>query len=479
MHNITIVSLGPGSRDLLTLGTLDALRLSSRVILRTGLCDAARFLSDSHISYDTLDLLHEQCEDFDELISSAAQAVLDAAENSDVCYAVLDASEDETVTELLKRQSCTVLPGVPISAPFTAAYPSSGLLTMSASALRICGTQHDLLITELDSRMLAGNCKLEMLNWYDASDELLFFDPSSSVCRSFRRIPLEDLDRQPKYDHTCAVLIPSVPLEKRRRFDFYDLVRIMALLRAPGGCPWDREQTHTSLRPYLIEESYETAEALDREDWQDAADELGDVLLQVVFHAAIGREDGSMELSDITTDICRKLIHRHAHVFGKDVCETAEAVTENWNRIKQEDRGEKTKGDSLRSIPVGMEPLLRAAKARKKASEAGFTEESLSMLAERFSEKCSSLQKAADKGREESLRMLLGDMLFDLVEMCRCAGEDSEKLLALSTERFIDRFCRMEKAIIDDGKDMKSLTMPELVVYWKSCGQHDRARNIE
>lgn len=479
MNNITIVSLGPGSRELLTLGALNTLKSSPRVILRTGLCDAACFLSENHISYDTLDLLHEQCEDFDELIASAVQNVLNAAESSDVCYAVLDVSTDETVKELLQKQRCTVLPGVPISAPFAAASPSEGLLTMSASALRIRGTQHDLLITELDSRMLAGSCKLEMLNWYDASDEILFFDPSFTVCRGFRRISLEDLDRQPKYDHTCAVLIPSVPLEKRRRFDFYDLVHIMTLLRAPGGCPWDREQTHASLRPYLIEESYETAEALDREDWQDTADELGDVLLQVVFHAAIGREDGSMELSDITTAICRKMIHRHAHVFGKDVCETAEAVTENWNRIKQEDRGEKTRGDSLRSIPAGMEPLLRAAKARKKASEAGFTEESLSVLAERFSEKCVCLREAADKEEEEKLRLLLGDMLFDLAEMCRCAGEDSEKLLSLSTERFIERFCRMEKAIIDDGKSMKSLTMPELVVYWKGCGQHDRARNIK
>lgn len=371
MKKITVVSLGPGNREYLTLGAIEKMKVAPRLILRTGRCDAARYLEEEKIPFDTLDDIHEECEDFDELTAACVRAVCDAAQKQEICYAVFDASQDESA-RLLMQQGAQAFAGVGITGPLLSACPQESYQVQTADGLEITGIQWPLLITELDNRMLAGESKLKLLEWYDMDKEVLFFPPSEGTQRTFLPVSLSELDRQKKYDHTAAVLVPVSSLQDKERYDFYDLVRILHKLRAPGGCPWDREQTHTTLRPYLIEESYEAADAIDQEDWEHLADELGDVLLQVVFHASIGHATGTMELSDITTAICKKMIRRHRHVFGQDVCPDADAVSRNWDKIKREERGSASQGDVLRDVAVGMEPLLRAAKVQKKARDVGF-----------------------------------------------------------------------------------------------------------
>ena len=284
-------------------------------------------------------------------------------------------------------------------------------------------------------------------------------------------MPLSDIDRQPKYDHTCAVLLPSVGLTERKRFDFYDLVRVMDILRGEDGCPWDKEQTHESLKKYLVEEAYETAAAVSEEDWDHVADELGDVLLQVVFQANIGRQYGTFELADITSHICRKMIDRHRHIFGSDHCETADDVLANWEKIKKEERGYKTQTDVLKGVSPGLPPLMRAAKVQKKARDVGFDwndpRDALKKVHEEAEEVLSELDKNGG-----NLEMELGDLFFACVNAARLSGVDPESALQKATEKFISRFSSMENEILREGKRFQDLTLSEMDVYWKGSKKH-------
>lgn len=471
---ITVVSLGPGPREYLTLGAVETLKKAEKVILRTSLrCGAADYLREIGVQFDTLDFLHEECEDFDELIERAVDYLLAQAEEAPLCYAVFDAAADETVAALRKKASDTaVLPGVPLSAPFLASAPAQEKIEIqTASSLEITSIQNPLLILECDSKMLMGECKLQLLDWYDADQPALFFPPSDSPVRTYKELPLSDIDRQPKYDHTCAVLLPPVGLTDRKRFDFYDLVRVMDILRGEDGCPWDKEQTHETLKKYLIEEAYETAAAVSEEDWDHVADELGDVLLQVVFQANIGRQYGTFELSDITSHICRKMIARHRHIFGSDHCETAADVLANWEKIKKEERGYKTQTDVLKGVSVGLPPLVRAAKVQKKAADVGFEWDDVKKALAKVREETDKVLAELEP-KSENLEMELGDLFFACVNLARLSGIDPENALQKATEKFISRFSSMENEIFREGKRFQDLTLSEMVVYWEGSKKH-------
>lgn len=374
MHKITIVSLGPGAREHLTLGVLETLEKARHVVLRTGETAAARALAERGIAFDTLDDLHEDCEDFDAFVEEAAEAVIHRARRANVVYAVLDAASDETVDSLLKKcpENVTVSGGLPISAPLLqAAGARLPVRVCTATSLSVPQTQDGLLIVEMNTRMLAGECKLKLAPWYGDETDILFFPPSEKAQRAYVRIPLCELDRQKKYDHTAAAYLPALPLTQRKRHDLWDLVRMLGILRGENGCPWDREQTHATLSRYLIEEAHETALAVREEDWEHVAEELGDVLLQVAFQADIGAQYGTFDLSDVTTGICRKMMQRHTHIFGGGHADTAEEVSQNWERMKQLLRGNTTIASALMDVSDGLPALLRAEKVLKKAKNAG------------------------------------------------------------------------------------------------------------
>lgn len=369
MHQINVVSLGAGPREQLTLGALQTLEKAKRVVLRTGETDAAACLRERGIAFETLDDLHEQCEDFDEFIAAAVQRVTRAAARTNAVYAVLDATGDETVAALLQAapEHVHLLGGTPLYAPLLqAAGAQLPVRICSATALTVPQTQDGLLVTEMNTRELAGECKLKLAAWYGDEAQVLFFAPSRAAQRQFTRIALYEMDRQPKYDHTTAVYLPPVALTEKERYDLWDLSRVLRHLRGENGCPWDKEQTHKTLARYLIEEAYETAQAVHEEDWEHVAEELGDVLLQVFFQADIGAQYGTFELSDITTSICRKMIARHTHIFGAEHCDTAAEVSQNWERMKQRQRGNNTIASTLADVSQQLPALLRAEKILKK-----------------------------------------------------------------------------------------------------------------
>jgi len=253
-------------------------------------------------------------------------------------------------------------------------------------------------------------------------------------------------------------------LAGKERFTFYDLVRIMELLRAPGGCPWDREQDHVSLKRYLIEEAYEVLEAIDQKDDAHLCDELGDVLLQVVFHANVSEAFG---VDDVCTAVCRKMIKRHPHVFGDAVAETADEVLVNWEQIKQREKGAKDHASILRGVPANLPALMRAYKVQQKARDAGFDWDSAAPVAAKVEEEWAELGEAMRAADADATEDEFGDLLFAAVNLARFAGVHPELSLTRATEKFIRRFEAMERAVAAEGKQLAGMPLVEMDAYWE------------
>ena len=472
---ITVLSLGPGDPGLLTLQAADALRSARQLVLRTEQHGVAAWLKEQNIPFTTLDALYDEFWDFDELHAAMAARLWKMAADSPVTYAVMDATTDGSVTALGEKQpegaALIRLAGVSMADAHLTALPEKQL---GRSGLRIIpamdceGAQHDpriaLLITEIDSPVLAGAVKLWLTDLYDDEMTVTFIPSTVKSRRKAVEMPLMELDRQRTYDHTVAVYIPPVAMAERKRFCFADLVEILDILRGENGCPWDREQTHESLRKYLIEEAYEAVGAIDEGDIDALADELGDVLLQVVFHANVGKSHGDFAIGDVTSNICRKMIYRHAHIFGNDKCATAQEVTANWEKLKKAEKGLTSQASVLADVSKGLPALMRAHKVQKKAANVGFDWDTALEALPKVHEEAQEVKAELDAGRDPAEE--LGDLLFSCVNVTRLCGLDAEELLKNATEKFILRFTAMENLIKCAGKSLEGLTLSEMDVYW-------------
>ena len=479
---ITVVSLGPGDPKLLTLQTAEALTKSRCLILRTARHRTADWLKEQGVSFVDFDGLYDEYDDFDQLHGEMARRLWAAAQEKSVTFAVIDAQTDGAVRAL--RSTCpedgkvNVLPGVTMADSCIALLPERfdhdgrvRILPAMDALSAAPDPATPLLITEIFDRVLASDLKLHLTDLYGDELEVAFYPSSAKINRKPLVVPLMELDRQRTYDHTVCLYIPSADFQKRDRFCFDDLLKVMHLLRQQ--CPWDGEQTHESLRKYLIEEAYEAVSAIDEDDMDHLADELGDVLLQIAFHADIAGEFGEFSISDVTTAIVRKMLYRHAHIFGDVHCDTADEVTQSWEKLKKAEKGLTTQASVLADVSQGLPALMRASKVQKKAAQVGFDWDdpigALPKIHEEADEVLEELRAGCDPGEE------LGDLLFSCVNVARLAGQEPELLLKAATEKFIRRFTAMENLIISDEKSLEGLTLAEMDVYWnrvKSTSQN-------
>lgn len=250
------------------------------------------------------------------------------------------------------------------------------------------------------------------------------------------------------------------------KYSMEDFLEIMKKLRAPDGCPWDREQTHASIRNNFLEETYEAVDAIDRDNTDDMCEELGDVLMQVVFHAIMAEEEGRFNFSDVVDGVSKKLVYRHPHVFGDVKADTSEKVLDNWEKLKRVEKSQETYSDTLRSVPAAFPALLRAQKVQKRASKAGYDFDSSAAALLKVKEETSEVTEIIDSGNKERLTEELGDLLFSVVNVGRLLGIDCEEALGKATSKFTHRFEDAEKEIIRDGFDMKDLSADKLDEYW-------------
>ena len=264
-------------------------------------------------------------------------------------------------------------------------------------------------------------------------------------------------------------------LLKKDRYDFEDLVTILEVLRSEQGCPWDREQDHKSIRKDMIEETYEVIEAIDTENPELLREELGDVLLQVVFHAQIETEKNVFDIHDVSNDICAKLIHRHPHVFGTVVADTSEQVLSNWEKIKSEEKERKTVTDKLRAIPPMLPALMRAEKVGKKAKCFDFADADEVM--DKVCEELTELSEAMRGEDPAALEEEMGDLLLSVTSLCRKLKIDPEIALNRATDKFIDRFSEIEEAVLNRGMNVDQVSTEELNRIWDENKHKNQQKN--
>jgi len=262
----------------------------------------------------------------------------------------------------------------------------------------------------------------------------------------------------PSSPHVPKGPVPSTDGGRR----VLDLIKVMHRLRAPGGCPWDREQTHQSLGRHLLEETHEVLEAIDSEDPARLRDELGDVLLQVVFHAEVASEEGAFDLDEVAAGVVAKLIRRHPHVFGEVEVQSAAQVLVNWERIKQDEEGREHGLDD--EIPATLPALARASKVQRRAAGFGFDWHTREGAEAKVREEIAELERAGPETAEEEL----GDVLFAVAALGRTLGIDPESALRRATRRFAERFERMREDAAADGVDLEGLPEGELLVRFRA-----------
>lgn len=254
-------------------------------------------------------------------------------------------------------------------------------------------------------------------------------------------------------------------LEKSKK-DIYDLIEIIEALRAEDGCPWDREQTHESIKKAIIEESYEVVDSIEKHDDAGTVEELGDVLLQVAFHSVLGKEEGRYDLGDIIDGICNKMISRHPHVFGKDKVRDTEEVLLNWDELKKKEKNLETTTDELKAVARALPGLIRAKKVQSKAGKVGFDWDRVEDVALKVEEE---LKEVLDVYKSRNRAMIteeVGDLLFACVNVSRFLDIDPEEALTLATDKFIRRFSYIEEKARSKNLDLKKMPLEEMNRLW-------------
>lgn len=258
----------------------------------------------------------------------------------------------------------------------------------------------------------------------------------------------------------------AVDFNLKDKYSAEDLLEIMKVLRGENGCPWDREQTHESIRKNFLEETYEVLEAIDENNTELMKEELGDVLLQVVYHATMEEEIGNFDFSDVCDGICKKLIIRHPHIFADVKADTAEKVLENWDAIKKQEKKQESYTDTLKSVPKLLPALMRSAKVQQRAARAGFDFENLEQVMPCIENELNELKEAVNAKAQAEIEEELGDLLFSVVNVSRFLKVDAEESLYRACDKFISRFEKVEKLADEREIDMKTAGIKALDLLW-------------
>ena len=473
---ITIVGLGPGGAGMLTVEAREALSAAREVWVRTARHPIVDELSE--IAWKPMDSFYEQADDFSEVYKAIAAEVLRLAERPEgVCYAVPGSPRvgESTVPQILsgaekRGLEVRIIEGLSFIEPILGALGVDALEGLYVSdAVELAARHHPpfppsahALVAQLFSRALASEVKLTLMNQYPEEHPVRLIHAAGTGAQSVEEMPLHEIDRSERTAHLTTLYVPPLPgaLE-----EFQETI---ARLRAPEGCPWDREQTHLSIRGNLLEEAYEVLEALDREDPRELAEELGDLLLQILLHAQIATEAGDFRMADVIGGIDEKIHRRHPHVFGSARVDGVGEVLSNWEQIKAGERNGKDAGGKglFDGVPPALPALEQAVSYQKRAARVGFDWPTIEGVKAKVAEELAELEAAGDeKEREHEL----GDVFFAVVNLARWLKVDAESALRESNARFRERFGHVEAAAERLGKALKDMTLEELDALWEEA----------
>ncbi len=489
---ITIVGLGPGGAHLWTEAARQVFASSQEVWLRTARHPGVEELTRSFpLKVHSFDAWYDEATDFASLYESIARRVIELGQREQgVVYAVPGhPSVGEATVPLIRRMAVEtgltvrIVPGLSFLEPVLTALGIDALEGLQiADADQLAAMHHPpldpdrpALVAQLYNRRQAAEVKLTLMNSYPETHSVRLVSAAGTERERIVDIPLYELDRQPGIDHLTTLYLP--PLSGAAGLPA--LQETVAHLRAPDGCPWDREQTHLSLRPYLLEEAYEVLAALDSEDRAALIEELGDLLLQIVLHVQIAAEEGDFLMANVIRNIDAKLRRRHPHVFGELAVSGVSEVLVNWEAIKRSERAhaEDTVQDRvvqpksiLDGVPLAMPALARAQAIAERVARVGFDWPDVQGVLEKVSEEARELAAATSP---EARAAELGDLLTAVVNLARWLGVDAESALRASNDRFARRFRLVEQLAAQRGLELGKLDIHALDALWEEAKSLD------
>lgn len=481
-HGITIIGLGPGGGDKLTLEAWKHLQTIETVYLRTNLIPVVADLPET-LKVESFDYLFEEDKPSKTVVDEITATILKLGQSeSGVTYGVPGSPliGEETVKAILDAAGKAgiegkIINGMSFLEPvcqalaigFNPALTIVDGLAMTNLLTSPFPPTQAALISQITSREMASDIKLTLMANYPDEYQVSLVHAAGTDSEKIENIALWELDHSANIGPLSCLYIPA--RETGRSFE--DLQEIIARLRAPDGCPWDKEQTHLSLRPYLLEEAYEVLEALDDEDPKHLKEELGDLLLQIVLHTQIAIEEADFNMSDVLGGISQKLIRRHPHVFGSVQADTSAQVVKNWEQIKSEER--KSNGDTqpkgmLDGIPNALPALIQADQIQDRAKRVGFDWQTFEPVVEKVREELGELLDAKTSQEQQSEA---GDLLFACVNVIRWLNVDPEMSLRETNARFRRRFAYIEAKAAEQGKTLQELGFEAMDALWNEAKQ--------
>jgi tetrapyrrole methylase family protein / MazG family protein len=485
-YDITIIGLGAGDLDQLSLGVYKKLKQTEKCYVRTMDHPVIADLVQEGVRFESFDAIYEKHERFEEVYEEITHLLLAKAEKETVLYAVPGHPmvAEKTVQLLFeegnkRKISVRVAGGQSfLDALFQSVGidPIEGFQLLDGTALfrdDLQINQH-IFIGQIYDRYVASDVKLTLMEKFPDDHEVFLVTAAGSEAESVKKIALYELDREMTLSNLTSLYVPPVNESAKRHREFSELRQIIAELRGPNGCPWDKKQTHRSLKPYLIEEAYEFIDAIDNEDDEEMINELGDVLLQVMLHAQIGEDEGLFSIEDVIGAISSKMVRRHPHVFGDTQVNGEEDVLVNWQKIKEEEKRESGISSTksiLDSVERSLPSLIRAFEYQKKAANVGFDWKEVSGAWNKVKEEIAEFEAevADNSSNKERLTNELGDLFFSLVNVGRFYGIRADEAVYATNRKFYQRFTYIEERIKEDGKDFADYTLEELDDLWNKA----------
>lgn len=480
MGKIFVVGLGPGSVDALTLGAINRIESGKKNFLRTEKHPTKKYFTDKNIDYKSYDYIYDTKEEFIEVYKSIVEELkIEAQKEDEINYYVPgNPLVAEKTVELMIEEGLDVeiISGMSFIEPIIELVkrdPVNGLKIVDGAVFDSFNVDInvDMIITQVYNHRILSEVKIILSEIY-GDEHVVYLIHSAGIKEDEQmlEIPVFELDRIGEIGALSSIFVPKIEETNKKIFDFNDIMCIMRVLRGYEGCPWDIEQTHESLRECLLEEAYEVVDAIDSGDIDNLIEELGDLLLQVIFHSQIAYEEGEFNPIDVTSNLANKLILRHPHVFLQKNVENSSEVVYNWNKIKYANRDITSLSGKLRDIPR-LPALMMSSKVQDKAADVGFDWDDIQGPIDKVKEEFQEVLDAMEEFglSDEHVEGELGDLLFAVVNLARFLDVNPEVALNRTIKKFIERVEFMELKSQKMGKDLENMTLEEMDILWNEA----------